>query len=436
MEEKIDSGLTAKKQKPTKQALSKGDARYWIEAGRLFRNHGAPDYCCRFTTLGRREHFGLGSANKKTAAAKASEIFKFVQAKGWEEALAQYKPGAGKSQEVTVGSFIAEAARYTTVRPQTFNAYAKAFRRIVSDVQNIGSRGKYKERGGGQSAWQKRVDAVSLDLITPSKVNEWKIKKLRATDTDPVARRRGIVTINSLIRNAGSLFGRKLLPHIEKNIELPRPLPFEGVTLEKSPSQRYHSKIDAYAILAKAKGELASESPESFKILLLALFCGLRRSEIDNLLWRSFDFANSKLMVESTEYQQLKSEDSTGEVDLDADLLAMFRNWREEKSTSLFVIESDKPPKPQASTRYYRCNAHFKILLKWLRGQGIDSLKPLHTLRKEIGSIIASEHGIFEASRFLRHSDIRITSAIYADKKKVITPRAFKGLLKHSKSPS
>ncbi|MES2597438.1 MAG: hypothetical protein V4662_18965 [Verrucomicrobiota bacterium] len=32
-------------------------------------------------------------------------------------------------------------------------------------------------------------------------------------------------------------------------------------------------------------------------------------------------------------------------------------------------------------------------------------------------SIFASEHGIFEASRYFRHSDIRITSAIYADKK-------------------
>jgi hypothetical protein len=50
-------------------------------------------------------------------------------------------------------------------------------------------------------------------------------------------------------------------------------------------------------------------------------------------------------------------------------------------------------------------------------------------MRKEIGSIIASENGIFEASRYLRHSDIRITSAIYADKKKTVTPNAFAGLL-------
>lgn len=68
-------------------------------------------------------------------------------------------------------------------------------------------------------------------------------------------------------------------------------------------------------------------------------------------------------------------------------------------------------------------------VLSWLRAQGVEANKPLHTLRKEIGSIIASEHGIFEASRYLRHSDIRITSAIYADKKKIVTPKAFAGLL-------
>ena len=68
-------------------------------------------------------------------------------------------------------------------------------------------------------------------------------------------------------------------------------------------------------------------------------------------------------------------------------------------------------------------------MLAWLRAKGVPPAKPLHTMRKEIGSIIASEHGIFEASRYLRHSDIRITSAFYADKRKTVTPKTFAGLL-------
>ena len=43
--------------------------------------------------------------------------------------------------------------------------------------------------------------------------------------------------------------------------------------------------------------------------------------------------------------------------------------------------------------------------------------KPLHEMRKEIGALVATEHGIYAASRFLRHSDITTTARHYADHK-------------------
>jgi integrase len=169
--------------------------------------------------------------------------------------------------------------------------------------------------------------------------------------------------------------------------------------------------------------------------MILALVCGLRRSEIDNLLWRAFDFPNSILRVETSEFHELKSEDSAGVIDLDADTLALFRGYRAKAATATFVIATtkknriSKKPTVAKKARTYRCEPVFKVVLAWLRKNGVEAAKPLHTLRKEIGSIIASEHGIFEASRYLRHSDIRITSAIYADKKKTVTPKTFAGLL-------
>ena len=434
MPEKIDSGLTAEK---VRSVLSKGDSRYWLEGGRLFKNHTAADYCCRFTTRGRREHFSLGSANKKTAAAKAAEIFNFIQSDGWEAATELYKAKAEKLTEVRVGDLISEARRHSSARPQSFDAYTKALRRVISEIRKIPKNGRYDARGGGATTWQAKVDSVPLASITPAEVKAWKNRRLRKAGSDPLSRRRAVVTTNSLIRNASALFGKKILPDIEESIPLPRPLPFEGVKLEKSPSLRYRSRIDPYAILASAMDDLAGSDPEAFKILLLALVCGLRRSEIDNLLWRSLDFPNSKIHVEATEYHQLKSEDSAGEIDLDEDTLVLFRGWRAKEPKALFVIESPKDPRPDSPSRYYRCDDIFKRVTDWLRTQGVDDPKPLHTLRKEIGSVIASEHGIFEASRYLRHSDIRITSAIYADKKKTVTPRAFEGLLssEHTEDP-
>ena len=43
--------------------------------------------------------------------------------------------------------------------------------------------------------------------------------------------------------------------------------------------------------------------------------------------------------------------------------------------------------------------------------------KPFHALRKESGSLIATGDRIFGASPFLRHRDIAVIAAHYADKK-------------------
>lgn len=407
---------------------SKADSRYWLKGNRLVL-HDSANYSIQLSKQGRRGWFPLGTPNKKSAAAKAAEIYSYMQAHGWQAALDRFKPSAApRLESATVGTLIAAACRMSSARRESLNAYTKALRRIVSEIKGIKSDRKHDFHGGGVAEWQGQVDAVNLLSITPAEVMAWKNRRLREAETDPLAKRRAIVTVNSLIRNAKALFGKKILPFVEQAINLPRPLPFDGVTMEKPPSMRYTSKLDPYALLATAKNELAETDLEAFKVLILALVCGLRRSEIDNLLWRSFDFVNSYLRVEATEYNQLKSEDSAGVIDLDADTLALFRGYRAKEPTALFVIESLYRPRSKMKARRYRCDAVFKRVLNWLRDNGVDSGKPLHTLRKEIGSVIASEHGIFEASRYLRHSDIRITSAIYADKKKTVTPKAFAGL--------
>jgi hypothetical protein len=43
--------------------------------------------------------------------------------------------------------------------------------------------------------------------------------------------------------------------------------------------------------------------------------------------------------------------------------------------------------------------------------------KPLHTLRKEFGSVVCDLHGIYAASLSLGHANIGITARYYLDKK-------------------
>jgi integrase len=225
------------------------------------------------------------------------------------------------------------------------------------------------------------------------------------------------------VRNARSLFTSKALAFAGKRLALPDPLPFSGVKLEsRRATTRYSSRIDPGALLVAAKTELSDvpERQEQFKIFCLALLCGLRKREIDTLLWRSVDFAKGVIRIERTEYFQPKSEDSAAEVDIAPEFVEILRGFQEE-ATGEFVIESPNPPRYHTSRTNYRAEADFEALYTWLATKGVAARKKLHELRKECGAVIANSMGIFAASRVLRHSDIRITSQYYADKKVRIT---------------
>jgi integrase len=45
----------------------------------------------------------------------------------------------------------------------------------------------------------------------------------------------------------------------------------------------------------------------------------------------------------------------------------------------------------------------------------VNSKKPLHTLRKEFGSLVNQATDIHTASRQLRHATIKMTAAVYTD---------------------
>lgn len=244
------------------------------------------------------------------------------------------------------------------------------------------------------------------------------------TALTPEARGRAAVTVNSLVRNAKALLSKKVRPFIEKEMQLSSPLFFEGIVAESEPSLRYRSKIDAESILQAAQSNLATQDSEAFKLLLLTLVCGLRRSEADTLLWSQFDFVNRVLVIEDTEHKRLKSKDSAGDVDLEPERCALFENYMT-KAQSPFVLESSKRKRlatiQERKSRGYRCEPTHKRLLIWLRQHGVSGVRPIHTLRKEIGAVIASRDGIWKASRYLRHSDIRITSKLYADNKIPVT---------------
>jgi site-specific recombinase XerD len=408
-----------------KQELSKSDVRYW--QARVFkhvrrskdREYIDADWSVRIAHQGQREQFLLNTPNKFEAARKARQIYQQLVVDGWETILTELKPkkaplAGGKKPNATVGEFLSELLALHASRAKTIEGYAIALRKIVADVAGIQSGG----RGGkpdNHRLWRENVEAVPLSALTPAKVQTWKENFLVRAGTDPVKQRSARVSVNSFIRRARSLFGPAMIETLS-GIVLPDPLPFTGIKLEKRSMPKYRSSFDAKALVEAAREDLAIAKPEQFKIFVLALMAGLRKNEIDKLQWDSFNWHQGTISIVPTKYFRTKSDESVRSVWVPAEMFEIFRGYRA-KAVSKFVIESQVTPIMHKPYDHYRCATLCEKLIAWLRAKGVEGTKPLHTLRKEFGSLIAASYGIHAAKEMLGHADISTTAAHYLEAK-------------------
>jgi integrase len=330
----------------------------------------------------------------------------------------KFKPKADSASRsaVTIGEFLAEVKAKASGGLKTIEGYSRSLRTIVADVFDIdGGNAKFDYRTGGRKKWLARVEAVKLADLTPELVQKWKLQFLRRAAGDPLKQRAARVSVNSMMRQAKSLFTPEVLRFVQ--LEVPNALPFTGVAFEPRQSMRYRGGFDIEVVIRAAYQELP---PDQMKIFLLASMAGLRRNEIDKLEWTAFRWKEGVIRIEATRFFQPKSEDSHGDVEVDPELIDVFRRYRTDTKGD-FVIESGNAPRPEATYSHYRCERHFSALTKWLRAHGVAGNTPLHTLRKEYGSQMCAKHGIYAASHALRHADIAITSQHYLDKKRRAT---------------
>jgi integrase len=411
--------------------FSKSDIRYWQRA--VFRQSYTRNgqsfltkaWAMKVAHEGRRETFSLGTPNKAAAAVRARDIYLFLAANGWGAALARYKKTkrvAGErnaEQAVTVGSFL-EAVFSVSTNRSTIEGYATAFRKIVADLFGFSNDlEKFDHRSGGRDQWLAKVHCVELSIITPVKIQEWKQSFLAAAGDDPLTLRKARISVNTFLRRSRSLFSRKVLRQLP--LRLPSPLPFDGVEFEPRQSMKYRSNFNAIDLIKLANTELRPSDPPVYMIFLLGVAAGLRRKEIDLLEWSAFRFKENAIRVEPTQFFHPKSQDSIAEIQIDPEVMVVFRVYRT-KAKGKFVIPSEKPPKTVSRGDYYRCEAHFDRLNAWLRTKGVNAQKPLHTLRKEYGSLINNAHGVHAASKALRHADISVTNNFYTDSRARVTP--------------
>lgn len=371
---------------------------------------------------GIRRKLSLGTWNKVAAAVRARDTYRAVVANGWEATLKELRPKKGPPANlpdvVTVGRFLQELKAVADLKPETFKGYAIAFRSIVEDIFNIqGGREKFDAKGGGHARWLARINAVKLADITPARVQEWKKAFIARAGNDPVKQRSARTSFNSYLRRAKSLFAPGALKHL--SVKLPSPLPFDGIAFESRQAGRYRSSIDPAKLIRSAQQELSQDDPPVFLAFLLALGAGLRRGEIDTLEWSAFQWSKNVIRIETTRYFTPKTEHSAGDVQVDPELMSVFRQHHAQICASSqngvtpgFVIEGASQPIPGDN---YRAGGVFERLSAWLRAHGVTARKPIHELRKEFGSLINRRHGLTAARDQLRHGDIGVTAEYYVD---------------------
>jgi integrase len=286
-------------------------------------------------------------------------------------------------------------------------------RKIASDMLGLVDNGKrYSGRGAGHAEWCEHVESFKLSEFTGARIAAWKKSFLAKAGSDPKGQRNARVSVNFYLRSAKSLFSLRVRENL--GLSLPEPLPFSEVQIER-PSTKYLASFDLEELIQCAREELFCADQEAFKVFLLSAMAGLRRKEIDLLPWSAFRWEAGVIRVEHTKHFTPKTADSAGDVAVDPELLTLFRGYYAQDPRAEFVIESPGTPRSGVLYNHYRCDKVFGRLVDWLRAHGVGSAKPIHELRKAFGSVICERAGIHQASRSLRHSDIRVTSAVYID---------------------
>jgi integrase len=399
-----------------RRRVGKNDSRYW--RSRIFRplnarGQASPHYSMRLQMKGKRMAFSLGTGNADAAARKAAGVYTDFLVLGVEATLAKHRPQKAADRIASVGEWIEAARSVATANPATFALYAGSLRKIVGDIIRVKrNRKRFGPKSGGARAYREAIDATPLSLLSPAAIQKWRLEYVKRAKT-PAEERSRKTSCNSTLHQARSLFGKR----ITRFVPLPEPIPFQHVEFFPRQSAKYFSRIDAKSLLTQARDELAENDSPAFLAVLLALAAGLRKGEIDTLCWHQIDFDRGLIRVEHTDKANLKSADSRGEVPLDASVVKLLRGFRA-RATGVFVIESiEGVSGPRTWGRSYRAQNVFDRVTAWLRKHGVKARKPLHELRKELGALITAEHGIYAASRVLRHADLSTTAAHYTDLK-------------------
>ena len=372
----------------------------------------------RLAIGGKRRQISLDTGNKQVAAERAAAVYSMAKDSGWDAAVSAFgsrrKPTPPPPASATVGDVIRVIEeRGTHLRTSTKIRIFSALRVISSSAAGIAGFDT-RATNAAKSARRNAIDRIDLATVTPDLIRRWQREFISGTDDDlhlACKKRSSDGTIAAFSR----AWTAALAPHyLDAGLTMP-PNPAKSVRLFRLKTPRYRSDVDVGALVRDAKDQL---SVDGYKTIILMLQFGLRRAEVDRIQWQHVDLVTGQLSVEGTEAGATKTGASARVLDVSPGMIAVLAEWKEGAIGDYVVA----PLAALRSKRWssYRADVAFEEVLRWLRLRGWDSAQPLHQLRKEFGSMVSMNFGVFEASEALGHSDVRVTAALYVSAKRAI----------------
>ena len=380
---------------------AKDTTTYWKKriSKRQINGVDSAHYYARMSHEDRRAWINLDTGDKDTASAAAALKYTTLKREGWEA----IKPSKITGETITVGEWIKKVEALKSLRNATRAIYIRKLRQLIGEIKNIGDQRKYSAKGS--LVWINKVDAVKLSELTDERVNKWKARRLGAIDCeDEEAAASANNTINSILRNAQSLFGQKILGQVDVEF---RSIPLSGVSVGGSVISPFEPEVDLDKLIKSAAKNL---DEDLHLIFLLAAGCGLRRSEIDRLRRQDVDLGALTIKIVNTDDGKVKRKNSIRTLNITKGGAV----YQAIKSYRLgFHVVCPEAKRQSRKSESYRCNDRFEELAAWLRGQGVvKANQPIHYLRKAFGDSVASKYGIDIAAISLGDT-IQMAHAVY-----------------------
>lgn len=145
--------------------------------------------------------------------------------------------------------------------------------------------------------------------------------------------------------------------------------------------------------------------------VILALGIGLRKNEIDHsrTSWISM-MDDHAIFTVRTEDDFIPKSSANRNIPIALDLAKEILEIRSKDNPT----ELDPYILSGAGRSATRKDKTYRRVCDWLKGKGVTSGMPLHSLRKEFGSNVFTAHGVGVASVLLGHADIKLTMDTYA----------------------